>query len=80
MYIYVVCFNLFPHTRMSLNPLKQFGYKLRTTTQDRQRLLNQTLKSHGLTHAQYMVMQYLYRADQKKKLADMSQSQIAQSM
>ena len=62
------------------NPTKLTGYHLRLSTQYRQKSLNRALKKLDLTHAQYMIMQYLSRADMKKKLAGLSQNNIAQEL
>jgi DNA-binding MarR family transcriptional regulator len=62
------------------NPTKLTGYHLRLSEQARQKSLNRLLKEFDLTHAQYMIMQYLSRADGKKKLGELSQNQIAKEM
>jgi len=62
------------------NPTKLTGYHLWLSTQYRQKSLNRALKEFDLTHAQYMIMQYLSRADLKKKLSWLSQNKIAQEM
>ena len=65
---------------MSSNPTKLTGYCLRLSTQQRQKSLNRVLKKFDLTHAQYMIMQYISRADLKGKLSGLSQNKIAQEM
>lgn len=62
------------------NPTKLTWYHLWLSTQYRQKSLNRALKDFDLTHAQYMVMQYISWADVKKKLDWLSQNKIAQEM
>ncbi len=62
---------------MATNPTKLFGYQLWITTQVWQRSLNKTLKHYDLTHAQYMIMQYIRRADKKEILSNLSQNKLA---
>lgn len=62
------------------NPTKLIGYNLWVSAQYRQKSLNRLLKEFDLTHAQYMVLQYLSRADSKQKLDGLSQNQIAKDM
>ena len=62
------------------NPTKLTGYHLWLSTQHRQKSLNRILKEFNLTHAQYIIMQYLSRADLKKKLSWLSQNKIAKEL
>jgi DNA-binding MarR family transcriptional regulator len=62
------------------NPTKLTGYHLWLSTQYRQKSLNRILKEFNLTHAQYIIMQYLSRADLKKKLSWLSQNKIAKEL
>lgn len=62
---------------MAKNPTKLFGYQLWITTQTWQRSLNKILKQYDLTHAQYMIMQYIRRADKKDVLSQLSQNKLA---
>lgn len=59
------------------NPTKSIGYHLRVACQSRQRAMNRSLKTHGITHAQYMVMQYLARAEENDVLKSLSQNKLA---
>ena len=62
------------------NPTKSLGYHLRVACQSRQRSLNRVLKSHGITHAQYVVMQYLSWAHAHDLLDGLSQNKLAQTL
>jgi len=62
------------------NPTKLTWYHLWLSTQYRQKSLNRILKEFNLTHAQYIIMQYLSRADLKKKLSWLSQNKIAKEL
>lgn len=56
------------------------GYQLWLSSQYRQRSFNQLLKPSEITHAQYMVLNYMVWADKKWKLAKLSQNQLAQEL
>ena len=62
------------------NPTKSLGYHLRVACQSRQRSLNRVLKSHGITHAQYVVMHYLSWAHAHDLLDGLSQNKLAQTL
>ena len=62
------------------NPTKSLGYHLRTACQSRQRSMNRSLKQFDITHAQYMVMQYISRAQLNDAILWLSQNKLAQSL
>lgn len=62
------------------NPTKSLWYHLRVACQSRQRSMNRALKQFDITHAQYMVMQYLSRAHINDVLKWLSQNKIAQEL
>ena len=57
-----------------------YGYNVRVASQHRQRSFNRLLGEHDITHAQYMLLYYMYRADQKNALALLSQNQLAYNL
>ena len=66
-------------THMS-HATKLNGYQLWLSSQYRQRSFNQLLKPSEITHAQYMVLNYMVWADKKGKLEKLSQNQLAQEL
>lgn len=62
------------------NVTKLNGYQLWLSSQYRQRSFNQLLKPSEITHAQYMVLNYMVWSDKKGKLAKLSQNQLAQEL
>ena len=66
-------------THMS-HATKLNGYQLWLSSQYWQRSFNQLLKPSDITHAQYMVLNYMVWADKKGKLAKLSQNQLSQEL
>lgn len=59
---------------------KSYGYNLWLASQHRQKSFNRLLSDKNITHAQYMILHYVYRAHKKDALSWLSQNQLAYNL